>query len=287
MTIAVTPLPKQEGEKKKVKRPRGWYSKAAKEKRADARKKRAKERQDIADARADHQEAKKRIDERARKRGEAMMPSLHKAADRIQAKGRAVMQQWAQERAAEAERKKPKRRGRKDPKPKPSEPKEVSVYAHGRRLKIQTRLDPLAAMANKGQIDSAQWQASKLFSKDFEASHFSGLGGLSLEPAVDGGGGDRGNPAVVASLRLRQLRDKIGDESYMVLVACCGYGFTITQLHHAGAGQATTIGTQLKDALVKADAFYTGRERHEPSKLMKTVQRMVQEMERIVERSTQ
>lgn len=281
VVILVKHRPKPAEEPKKKAKPKGWYSKAAREERKKQQDAKRKARAETEAARQDHLGAKKRMAAAAKRRGEAMNPSLVRAIDRLEQKGRVVQKQWDAEREMEAKAK--KKAARKTPeKKKPGE--EVTVFSHGRRMKIQTRLDPLAAMKSKNQIDDIQWSAAKRFSKDFEQANFSGLSSISLEPAVDGGGISPSNPAAIAAMTLRKLKDDIGDDPYMILVAICGYGFTISQLSDLGAGKKDVLGDRLRDALNKADGFYSGRKRYEPSRLMRTVMRIVEEMGKQIER---
>ena len=283
MLVKTRPKPADEPKTKKPK-PKGWYSKAAKEARQKQREKRRAERAEVEAARLDHLNAKKRIAAAAKKRGDAMAPSLSRAIDRLEQNGRVVQKRWEAERELEEKAKKKAARKNAPEKKKPGE--EVSVYSHGRRMKIQTRLDPLAAMKSKNQIDDIQWFASKRFSKDFETANFSGLSSISLEPAVDGGGISPGNPAAIAAMTLQRLKDEIGDDPYMILVMTCGWGYTITQIAERGGGKKDVLGDRLRDALNKADGFYSGRKRYEPSRLMRTAMRIVEEMARQIERKT-
>lgn len=95
------------------------------------------------------------------------------------------------------------------------------------------------------------------FGRDYDTAENAGLSGTDFEPKVDTSGRvEQSASGIVASSRLRDLRTKIGDEYYFILVLVCGIGYTFTELHANGLGDKRSLSDRLRVALNKAAAFY-------------------------------
>lgn len=99
--------------------------------------------------------------------------------------------------------------------------------------------------------------AAGRFGRDYDIAENSGLSGTDFEPKVDTSGKvEQTAVGIVASSRLRELRNRVGDEYYYILVLVCGIGFTFTELHANGLGDKRSLSDRLRVALNKAAAFY-------------------------------
>ncbi len=99
--------------------------------------------------------------------------------------------------------------------------------------------------------------AAGRFGRDYDVSENSGLSGTDFEPKVDTSGKvEQSAVGVMASARLREIKAKIGDEHYAILVLVCGIGFTFTELHAKGLGDKRSLSDQLRVALNKCAAYY-------------------------------
>lgn len=121
--------------------------------------------------------------------------------------------------------------------------------------------------------------AGARFGRDYDLSEFRGLSGMGLEPKVDSfGEKDVAATGIVARMRLRQLRERVGDDYYGILVLVCGIGFTFTELKAHRIGDKRALSDRLRTALNKAAAFYGGLKEEPVSDFLRRAHRLINEI---------
>lgn len=132
---------------------------------------------------------------------------------------------------------------------------------HGALIKVDRNTGPGHLLAlhrqNPGVWTKPMVDAAGRFGRDYDIAENSGLSGTDFEPKVDTSGKIESSAVgIIASARLRDLKAKIGPESYAILVLVCGIGFTFTELHANGLGDKRSLSDQLRVALNRTAAFY-------------------------------
>lgn len=106
-------------------------------------------------------------------------------------------------------------------------------------------------------LDKRHQDAVRRFCADWEMA-YRGLQSPKFEPRVDGG---RAHAAYLTSIsaqkRLSALREKLGLESWVVLVAFAVYGGGPTEFERHGAPRREVVADRIKQVLRRVDEFYS------------------------------
>jgi hypothetical protein len=145
--------------------------------------------------------------------------------------------------------------------------KQVVLADDGTLVQVETKGFTFRSMPHELVV------AANRFSKDYGSAY--PLRCVGFEPGVDEGRSHSGHVAAIAAQRrLRDLRAKIGERSYTILLAVVIIGAGPADLHAMGGPQIVAISEQLRLILKDVSEFYSGVALG-PDKLLAAAERVV------------